>query len=166
MKVLAVDGNSILNRSYYGVRNLSNSKGVPTNAVFGFFNVMDKMIKEVGPDCVAVAFDLSAPTFRHKQYDGYKAGRKGMPEELAVQLPITKELIQLFGYHIVECEGFEADDIMGTFARLCREQKAECVIATGDRDNLQLWEMVSRCVWRPTKRQSCLTQTKLCKNTE
>lgn len=138
MKVLAVDGNSILNRSYYGVRNLSNSKGVPTNAVFGFFNVMDKMIKEVEPDCVAVAFDLSAPTFRHKQYDGYKAGRKGMPEELAVQLPITKELIQLFGYHIVECEGFEADDIMGTFARLCREQKAECVIATGDRDNLQL----------------------------
>lgn len=138
MKVLAVDGNSILNRSYYGVRNLSNSKGVPTNAVFGFFNVMDKMIKEVEPDCVAVAFDLSAPTFRHKQYDGYKAGRKGMPEELAVQLPVTKELIQLFGYHIVECEGFEADDIMGTFARLCREQNAECVIATGDRDNLQL----------------------------
>lgn len=138
MKVLAVDGNSILNRSFYGVRNLSNSKGVPTNAVFGFFNVMDKMIKEVEPDCVAVAFDLSAPTFRHKQYDGYKANRKGMPEELAVQLPVTKELIQLFGYHIVECEGFEADDIMGTFARICREQSAECVIATGDRDNLQL----------------------------
>ena len=138
MKLLAIDGNSILNRSFYGVRGLSNSKGMPTNAIFGFLNMLDKMMAETQPDMVAVAFDRSEPTFRHQQFDGYKANRHGMPEDLAVQLPIAKQLMDALGYHVLECPGFEADDIMGTFARLCREQKVDCVISSGDRDNLQL----------------------------
>ena len=138
MKLLTVDGNSIINRSFYGVRPLSTKSGIPTNAVFGFLKIMDKMIKETQPDCVTVAFDLKAPTFRHEKYDLYKANRKGMPDELAVQLPIVKEILTLLGYHIIEKEGFEADDILGTFARICVQNNTECIIATGDRDSLQL----------------------------
>lgn len=138
MKLLALDGNSILNRAFYGIKLLSTKDGTYTNGIYGFLTVLQKMKEECSPDAVAVAFDLRAPTFRHKLYDGYKAQRKGMPEELAQQLPYLKQLLQDLGYRLVECEGYEADDILGTLARACRENKWECVIATGDRDSLQL----------------------------
>ena len=112
--LLAIDGNSIMNRAFYGIRALSNSKGVFTNAIMGFMNIYMKEIAEVKPDCVAVAFDLRAPTFRHKASAAYKANRKGMPEELAMQMPLIKQLLGLLGIRTVECEGYEADDILGT----------------------------------------------------
>lgn len=138
MKLLCVDGNSILNRAFYGIRELSTKDGTPTNAIFGFFNILHKMINEVSPDGIVVAFDMHAPTFRHTKYSEYKANRKGMPEELFVQMPIAKELIQLLGFHICEKEGYEADDILGAFSNSCKQSGDECVIATGDRDSLQL----------------------------
>ncbi len=138
MKLLAVDSNSVLNRAFYGIKALSTKNGVYTNAIYGFLNIMFKIFDEVTPDAVAFAFDLKAPTFRHKRYDGYKATRKGMPEELAMQLPLIKEILMYMGYAIVECEGFEADDILGTLAAACEENGCECIIATGDRDSLQL----------------------------
>lgn len=138
VRLLAIDGNSILNRAYYGIRLLSNKQGIYTNAILGFLNIYLKMRDEVSPDCVAVAFDVSAPTFRHKEYDAYKAGRKGMPPELKMQFPILKELLTLIGLKIVECEGYEADDILGTLAKACTDTGNECVIATGDRDSYQL----------------------------
>ena len=138
MKLLAVDSNSILNRAFYGIRLLSNKDGVYTNAIFGFVNILLKLMEDVKPDAVAFAFDLKAPTFRHLMFDDYKANRKGMPEELAVQLPLVKELLADLGYKIVEKEGYEADDILGTLAQHCKNDGDECVIATGDRDSLQL----------------------------
>ena len=138
MKLLAVDGNSILNRAYYGIRLLTTQDGVPTNGIYGFLTMLEKVKEEVQPDAVAIAFDVKAPTFRHKEYDGYKAQRKGMPEDLACQLPLLKELLTHLGYRIVTCEGYEADDILGTFAAACTRAGEECVIATGDRDSLQL----------------------------
>lgn len=138
MKILAIDGNSLLNRAYYGVRDLKTIDGTPTNAVYGFLTVWEKIDKELSPDMVAVAFDRKEPTFRHQAYEGYKANRHGMPDDLAQQLPLTKELITLLGGHVVEKAGFEADDILGTIARLSVEQGFDCVIATGDRDSLQL----------------------------
>ena len=138
MKLLAIDGNSILNRAYYGIRLLTNKNGVYTNAVLGFMNIYFKNFEEVKPDRVAVAFDLKAPTFRHKAVNTYKANRKGMPEELAQQLPIVKELLTYMGIRIVECEGYEADDILGTLSKVCSDSGGECCILTGDRDSLQL----------------------------
>lgn len=138
MKILAIDGNSLLNRAYYGVRDLKTVDGTPTNAVYGFLTVWEKMDKELEPDMIAVAFDRKEPTFRHQAYEGYKANRHGMPDDLAQQLPLTKELITLLGGHVVEKAGFEADDILGTIARLSVAQGFDCVIATGDRDSLQL----------------------------
>ncbi|MDP4120225.1 MAG: DNA polymerase I [Bacillota bacterium] len=138
MKLLAVDGNSILNRAFYGIRLLSTKDGRYTNAVYGFLTMLLKIQEDTNPDAVAVAFDLRAPTFRHKKYEGYKAQRKGMPEELAQQLPVVKELLTLLGYNLIECEGYEADDILGTLANACGDSNNECVIATGDRDSLQL----------------------------
>ena len=138
MKLLILDGNSILNRAFYGIKLLTTRDGQFTNAIYGFFSMLQKLLDETKPDHVAAAFDLRAPTFRHKAYAGYKAQRKGMPPELAQQMPVVKELLTLLGYRIVECEGYEADDILGTLARACREQDCECVIATGDRDSLQL----------------------------
>lgn len=138
MKLLAIDGNSILNRAYYGIRLLTNKNGVYTNAIFGFMNIYFKNVEEVQPDCVAVAFDLKAPTFRHKAADFYKANRKGMPEELAQQLPLVKELLNYMGVKIVECEGYEADDVLGTLSKACADSGNECYIVTGDRDSLQL----------------------------
>ena len=119
MKLLAIDGNSILNRAYYGIKLLSNKKGVFTNAITGFMNIYLKEMDIVKPDGVAVAFDLKSPTFRHKAVASYKANRKGMPEELAMQLPLVKQLLKGLGIRIVECEGFEADDILGTMAEIC-----------------------------------------------
>lgn len=138
MKLLAVDGNSIINRAFYGIRLLSNKSGQYTNAVYGFINILLKLISEQKPDGVAVAFDLKAPTFRHKRYAEYKAGRKPMPEELKTQFPVIKEWLAAAGYSYIECEGFEADDILGTLAATAESDENECVIATGDRDSLQL----------------------------
>lgn len=138
MKLLAIDGNSIINRAYYGIRLLTNKNGVYTNAIFGFMNIYFKNAEEIKPDCVAVAFDLKAPTFRHKAADFYKANRKGMPEELAQQLPLVKELLTYMGVKIIECEGYEADDILGTLSKACADSGNECVVLTGDRDSLQL----------------------------
>ena len=138
MKLLVLDGNSILNRAFYGIKLLTTKEGQFTNAIYGFLTMLEKLKSESAPDAVAIAFDLEAPTFRHLAYAGYKAQRKGMPEELAQQLQPLKDLLTHLGYRLVECEGFEADDILGTFARVCRENGDECVIATGDRDSLQL----------------------------
>ena len=138
MKLLAIDGNSILNRAYYGIRPLSNQKGIYTNAILGFCNIYLKNIGEVKPDAVAIAFDLRSPTFRHKAVASYKANRKGMPEELAQQLPLVKQLFAAMGIRIVECEGYEADDVLGTLAGYCSAAGEDCVILTGDRDSLQL----------------------------
>lgn len=138
MKLLAIDGNSIINRAFYGIRLLSNKNGVFTNAVFGFMNIYLKNIADIKPDAVAVAFDLRTPTFRHKAASYYKANRKGMPPELAQQLPLLKELLTAMGVSIVECEGFEADDILGTLTQLCTNSGDHCYVLTGDRDSLQL----------------------------
>ena len=138
MKLLAVDGNSILNRAFYGVRPLTTKDGRFTNAIYGFLTMLNKIENDTTPDCVAIAFDLKAPTFRHKAYSGYKAQRKGMPQELASQLQPLKDLLTLLGYKLVTCEGYEADDILGTLSAECEKEGWECVIATGDRDSLQL----------------------------
>jgi len=138
MKLLAIDGNSILNRAFYGIKLLSNKKGQFTNAIYGFMNIYMRNVSDVSPDSVAVAFDLRSPTFRHKAVDTYKANRKGMPPELAEQLPRVKELLTLMGVKVVECEGFEADDILGTLSKLCSDSNNECYVLTGDRDSLQL----------------------------
>ena len=137
MKILAIDGNSILNRAFYGIRALSTKDGRFTNGIYGFLTILMKLRDEVNPDGVAIAFDLKAPTFRHKMYDGYKANRHGMPPELAQQLPVLKELLTVLGYKIISLEGYEADDILGTVAKMC-EGDNECYIATGDRDSFQL----------------------------
>ena len=138
MRILVVDGNSIVNRAFYGIRPLTNKDGQFTHAIYGFLNMLGKIERDENPDAVAIAFDLKVPTFRHKAYDGYKANRKGMPPELASQMPLLKELLTLLGYKLVTCEGYEADDILGTFANACEHNSDECVVATGDRDSLQL----------------------------
>ena len=138
MKLLAIDGNSIMNRAFYGIRALANSKGQFTNAITGFMNIYLKELATVAPDCAAVAFDLKAPTFRHKANADYKANRKGMPAELAQQMPVIKELLTDLGVKIIECEGYEADDILGTLSKACADSGNECFILTGDRDSFQL----------------------------
>ena len=138
MKLLALDGNSIVNRAFYGIKLLSTKDGQYTNAIYGFMNILNSLIEREKPDGVAVAFDLKAPTFRHKMYDEYKKGRKPMPEELASQLPVLKELLRAFGYHTIELEGYEADDILGTLSYVAEQTDDVCVISTGDRDSLQL----------------------------
>lgn len=138
MKLLAIDGNSIVNRAFYGIKLLTTKDGQYTNALVGFFNILAKLEQAEHPDEVAIAFDLKAPTFRHQMYDGYKAQRKGMPAELAAQMPILKDMLAALGYRMVTCEGYEADDILGTLAQACRSRGDSCVIATGDRDSFQL----------------------------
>ena len=138
MKLLAVDGNSVLNRAFYGIKLLSTKEGLYTNGIYGFLTILQRVLGETEPDAVAIAFDMRAPTFRHKRYDGYKAQRKGMPEELAQQLPLLKELLTALGYRLVQLEGYEADDILGTLAAACTRDGNDCVIATGDKDSLQL----------------------------
>ncbi|MCH5203843.1 MAG: DNA polymerase I [Oscillospiraceae bacterium] len=138
MKLLLIDGNSIMNRAYYGIRLLSNKKGVHTNALTGFLNIYLKLLKEEKPDFIAAAFDLKAPTFRHKMYEEYKAGRHQMPDELREQMPIIKDILRALGVSVLETEGYEADDIIGTLSRAAKENGAECVISTGDRDSFQL----------------------------
>ena len=138
MKLLVVDGNSIMNRAFYGIKPLTTKDGQFTNAIYGFLTMFDRMRSDVKPDAVAIAFDLKAKTFRHKAYDLYKANRKGMPEELHMQMAPLKELLTDLGYQLVTCEGYEADDILGTLSKACADSGNTCVIATGDRDSLQL----------------------------
>ena len=137
MRLLVIDGNSILNRAFYGIKLLTTKDGRFTNGIYGFMNIFHRLLDDCSPDRVAIAFDLKAPTFRHKMYDAYKAGRKGMPDELREQMPVLKELLTLMGYKIVEKEGWEADDILGTLSVQTGEGD-KCFIATGDRDSLQL----------------------------
>ena len=138
MKLLVIDGNSIMNRAFYGIRVLTNKKGMPTNALTGFLNIFLKLMKEEAPDRVAVAFDLHAPTFRHKMYADYKGTRHAMPDELRAQMPIIKQILTALGVAIVEKEGYEADDIIGTLSHAAESQGGECTISTGDRDSFQL----------------------------
>ncbi len=138
MKLMILDGNSIVNRAFYGVRPLTTREGVYTNAIYGFLNILHKLEGEETPDAVCVAFDLRAPTFRHRMYEGYKATRHGMPDELAMQMPILKDVLRALRIPIYELEGWEADDLLGTVGRRCGECGWDCVIVTGDRDSLQL----------------------------
>ncbi len=138
MKLLILDGNSVINRAFYGVKPLTTREGLYTHAIFGFLNILEKMEKEETPDAVCVAFDLHGPTFRHLRYDGYKATRHAMPEELRQQMPVMKDVLRAMNIPIYECRGWEADDVIGTVGRICSEQGWECVVVTGDRDSLQL----------------------------
>lgn len=138
MKFMVIDGNSILNRAFYGVRLLANHDGLPTNAIYGFLSTLFRLQDEYTPDRTIVCFDVKEKTFRHQKFDSYKATRKGMPDELAAQLPVMKEVLDALG--IIRCEkgGYEADDLIGTISRKAEEQGDDCLIVTGDRDSLQL----------------------------
>ena len=138
MKLLILDGNSVINRAYFGVKPLTTRDGLYTHAIYGFLNILERMEKEEQPEAVCVAFDLHGPTFRHEKYDGYKATRHGMPEELAMQMPVMKQVLTAMNIPIYECQGWEADDIIGTVGKICGNNDWECVIVTGDRDSLQL----------------------------
>lgn len=137
-KLLVLDSNSIINRAFYGIRNLSAPDGTPTNAIYGFLNILLKLINDNKPDYILAAFDLKAPTFRHKMYSEYKANRTGMPDELACQMPVMKDILREMNIPILELAGYEADDIIGTVSQKCRNNSIACLIATGDRDDLQL----------------------------
>ena len=137
-KVVLIDGHSILNRAFYGVPELTNSKGLHTNAVYGFLNIMFRVIEDEKADHLAVAFDLKEPTFRHKMYEAYKGTRKPMPEELREQVPVIKEVLSAMGIPICSLPGYEADDVLGTIAGRCAAAGAEVAIVSGDRDLLQL----------------------------
>ena len=134
MKLLIIDGNSILNRAFFGIKTLTTKDGQYTNAIYGFLNIFLRQLEEHRPERVAVAFDLPGGTFRNRMYEGYKANRKGMPEELAQQMPLVKELIGMLGYQIVTCPGYEADDILGTLSRAASDQGMESLLLSGDRD--------------------------------
>ena len=150
-KLLIIDSNSIINRAFYGVRYLSAKDGTPTNAIFGFLKTLFKLIDENKPDYICAAFDLKAPTFRHKMYTEYKAQRKPMPDDLVKQMPIAKEILTKMGITILEKEGYEADDIIGTISRFCEEKDVECFIATGDKDDLQLASNKTKVILTVTK---------------
>ena len=138
MKLLVIDGNSIVNRAYYGMHPLNNQEGFPTHAIYGFLNILRRIREEVDPDGVCVAFDRKEPTFRHLAYPDYKAQRKGMPEELAVQMPVLKQVLDAMNIPRYELAGWEADDLIGTIAKTCEEAGWDCRVATGDKDSLQL----------------------------
>ena len=138
-KLMVIDGNSIVNRAFYGVsQSLTTREGQPTNAIFGFLNILNKLLDESAPDALCVTFDRSAPTFRHQSYEGYKANRKGMPDELASQMPLLKEVLSALNVPMYELDGWEADDLLGTIARLDEAAGWETAIVTGDKDALQL----------------------------
>ena len=137
-KVVLMDGHSILNRAFYGVPVLTNSAGLHTNGIYGFLNIMFKVLDEEKADHLMVAFDLSAPTFRHKLFDAYKGTRKPMPQELHEQVPVLKEVLHTMGIQTVSKEGYEADDILGTLSRICEEKGYDVTVLSGDRDLLQL----------------------------
>lgn len=156
-KLMIIDGNSIANRAFYGIRMLTNKDGIPTNAVYGFINILLKNLSDIDPDYVTVAFDLSAPTFRHKMFDGYKAQRKGMPDELRTQMPMIKEVISAMQIPILEYEGYEADDIIGTISSVCEKKGIECCIITGDKDDLQLASKLTKIYLTTTSMGSTKT---------
>ena len=137
-KLLLIDGHSILNRAYYGVRGLTSSKGIPTNAVYGFLNMMFKYIDEEKPDYITVAFDVSAPTFRHKMYDAYKGTRKPTEEDLKTQVVMMQDMLRAMNITIVMKAGLEADDILGTISHIAEDKGFDVTIVSGDRDLLQL----------------------------
>ena len=140
-KLVAIDGNSIMNRAFYGIMNsklLMTSDGIYTNAIYGFLSILNKLLQDENPDYICVAFDLKAPTFRHKKYEEYKATRKGMPDELRVQMPIIKDILKAMNIKILELEGYEADDILGTISKYGDENGMDVLLLTGDRDYLQL----------------------------
>ena len=137
-KLVLIDGHSILNRAFFGLPDLTNSEGLHTNAVYGFLNILFKILEEEQPDYLTVAFDVHAPTFRHKMYDAYKGTRKPMAEELRQQVPLMKEMLAAMGVCTIEMEGYEADDFLGTFANKAKQNGKEAYILTGDRDALQL----------------------------
>ncbi len=137
-KIVLIDGHSILNRAFYGVPNLTNAEGLHTNAVYGFLNIMFRILDEEQPQYLAVAFDLHAPTFRHKMYEAYKGTRHAMPEELREQVPVIKEVLKAMRIPTIMQEGYEADDILGTLAKRSEEQGMEVTVVSGDRDLLQL----------------------------
>lgn len=137
-KLMILDGNSIVNRAFYGIRLLTNKDGIYTNAIYGFLNILFKYISEENPTHLCVAFDVHAPTFRHKAYTEYKAQRKGMPEELRQQMPLLKEILAAMNIKMLELEGYEADDIIGTVSKICDDNNIICNILTGDKDDLQL----------------------------
>ena len=137
-KVVLIDGHSILNRAFYGVPILTNSEGLHTNGIYGFLNIMFKAIEEEKAETLIVAFDLKAPTFRHKMYGAYKGTRKPMPQELHEQVPVLKEVLQAMEIPIVTKEGYEADDILGSLSRIYEEQGCDVTVISGDRDLLQL----------------------------
>lgn len=138
MKLMVIDGNSIVNRSFYGVRPLTTKDGLYTNAIYGFVTTLQRLMDEESPDAVCVTFDRKEPTFRHLEYEGYKAQRKGMPEELAQQMPVLKDVLDAMNIPRYELAGYEADDLIGTISRKCESAGWDCVIVTGDRDSLQL----------------------------
>ena len=137
-KLVLIDGHSILNRAFYGVPDLTNSAGLHTNAVYGFLNIMFKILEEEKPDYLTVAFDVHAPTFRHEIYKEYKGTRKPMPQELREQVPVMKEVLNAMGIKIMEQAGLEADDILGTLAKRAEKMGMDVSLVSGDRDLLQI----------------------------
>ena len=138
MLLLALDGNSIVNRAFYGVRPLTTRDGLYTNAIYGFLNILQKLLDETDPEALCVTFDKKAPTFRHQAYEAYKGTRKPMPEELAMQMPVLRQVLEAMNIPYYELDGWEADDLLGTISRRCEREGWDCDIATGDKDSLQL----------------------------
>ena len=162
-KLLIVDGNSILNRAFYGIRPLSNKEGIPTNAVYGMLTILKRHLDNLKPDYAVVAFDLRAKTFRHKACDFYKANRKPMPEDLAIQLPYAKEAVKSLGFNVVELEGYEADDVIGTVSRIAmQDMDIHSYILTGDRDSLQLINASCSVILVKTKEDIIYDTDKFC----
>ena len=140
-RLVLIDGNSILNRAFYGImgtKMLTTADGKYTNAVYGFLSILFKVMDDLNPEYMAVAFDLKAPTQRHKLYKDYKATRRAMPNELAEQMPMVKEILEIMNITIIEKEGYEADDVLGTLAREGEEAGLDVTILSGDRDTFQL----------------------------
>ncbi len=151
-KFLILDGNSIVNRAFYGIRPLSTKDGLPTNAVFGFLNIIKKHLDALEPDYIACAFDVKQPTFRHLKFNDYKGNRKGMPDELKAQMPYAKRAADALGFLVIECPGYEADDIIGTSARMAKDAgDIQTYILTGDRDSLQLIDAATTVILAKTK---------------
>ena len=137
-KLVLIDGHSILNRAFFGIPDLSNSEGLHTNAVYGFLNILFRILEEEQPDYLTVAFDVNAPTFRHQMYAEYKGTRKPMAPELREQVPVMKQMLAAMGVAVVEKAGYEADDLLGTIAKRCEAQGLAVSVVSGDRDLLQL----------------------------
>ena len=155
MNIMILDGNSIVNRAFYGVRPLTAPDGTPTNAVYGFLAILRRLLDEVKPDALCVAFDRKEPTFRHRAYDGYKAQRKPMPEELAAQMPVLKDVLDAMGVRRYELSGYEADDLLGTVSAISEKAGWHCTVVTGDKDSLQLIsDMTTVCNVRSVRGQT------------